>query len=1206
MTLSKLRDILYKVYLLNIPYKIYSLKFSTVMEILSFSGVILVAILAITTNNSSIIGTGLLTIDFILGPFIIWGLGHHFFYKEEQKFVSFDEYFDIYETELHTNINSPNFLNYFKNIENFLSSDTKLLLIYSLTGYGKSHLLREASIKANEMDINRINLFVVPNSHHLNMEEYLNKLDKRAKYLLIFDNVDINSEDYKKILSYCKNKDIKVILTFKTFELNDVLDNINDLKYDTIKIQWRENDLLHFFRDISGRNKISDNRIIIKYSNPSIILTKFEAITKSNFDFKKLDILVENMDSDIISCLKEFNDRSDEIEDLLKNIACIVPFPENNDEIFNILKTQTNFEIHEIKKIIQNLINGGLLIKINGSIRFNSDILGYLYLLFKIKDLNYEELYSLINPLISPEIVYYLQENIYKNLGTTSQIVNIFLENVTTINLPSLEQYFSDTIDQWIDDENNISKAQKDEIIKYLQYFCKISPNSSIDLINTYIPSEISRAQGLSSYYLNTDSFGPVIIQLALLPSIKKDIIDTIENMESKKMTGIYGNYKPKELITYLVSPFKNFDYNSIMETLNILESFLDDWNTSKLNILSRALNEVFSVSQYGTDWGLFSFQSYKNKLPETPKLLLIRNKALDILKKMVNHSSLQIKIESIKIAGEIGARDPKDELNLKDQLIKERSEILTEIGSLINDSTNFKLLSEIQDLFLNWWAQETPGTEEVEYYLDKEIFRNDSYIVSKHFIPGNYVIEDFDLFKSNAPSKDKWKWFVDMESKYLINYYEPNYYTNLVNSLNKKYNTPLKLITFLEQVSSNINDSKIIHNTPIIECWFGLNSPLFLSLKIDHVLWKRVPEEFKKGINNAYGNFEESYIDKRAEEILSNLPVISHDELNSFLTLLARNSIDSEKVKKWLNEILKINDSDIQRIIISRILHIFEDDYNSIAEILFIAISNESDLKEEMILELWVIMSHLDKNQIHISSENLKNLKEELIKKLNKIPKIDYHMQNLLNSVLLSIDDCLNFIKSRMDYYDQENEPNYRPIPSEGINYLKLNINSYNDFEEFLSEFLPFYLEKIDLEGYLCYILNSINNIPDSKNPFMKKYIQKQIELNNIENAIIMIEFLPLSDSNYPLFVEMGENTVTSDNYTKIKNIIHDKTSFNSYSGEAGKVPQEFKDKLKILNEMFKTAKPGKFRSMIRNLIENRKTEIKKHEERDEEFKYR
>jgi len=1195
----------------NIPYKFYSLNFFQIISFLLFIGFILGSLIFILKLIFNIGGyETLITFVVVLGLFLIWFIGHIIFYKADYKFVPSAEYFKKYERNLIPNIDCSNFKNYLNMYKDFLCSGKKILLIHSVTGHGKSHLLKEMVKSTIDIDNERIILFVKPNYPNVSMETGMNnEIEKRTKYLIIYDDVDVESKEVNELIAFCETNDfLKIILSFRNCEFDNIVNMINDSKYDEIRINWTEEDLVQFMRKLFRNSTIRDSRLIKSYSSPLLISVKKGTVYNPNFNFEKFRILVKKMDHDVKSCLREFNYSDDEKKYFIVNLACISPFLKEND-VLEMLKNQTNFKVDEINKMIENLIKGGLLLEINQSIRFYSDILSYLYLYYAIMDYSQDKIELLFNNWVSlsnSNMWQYFPKNIYKNLGNAAEIFTIFIQDVSTLNIPSLDSYFSRIVNKWIDEEETTFGLERKKRLDLLQYFCHIVPGSCIDLLNAYLDSEPPMSD---QSYLNDDfstgNFSPIIIKLVNFPSVKKEIIDIIVKMESKEITDFYGHNRAYELIKSSVSPY-HLDSRSILDTLNILEDFLGNLDFPQIHLISSALNEILIFSKHITEWGLFEYQSKEMELPNTPEVIKIRNQALKILIKLINYPSSEVKLESLKIVDKIYNGFSEDGLLLSDQIIKERKVIMTELGNLISKDTDFEVLNKIENLFLDWWAKRISGATISEDFLGKDNFPRDiEYIVSKHLIPGNYVVEDFEMFKSQAPEDNRWKWFVGKKHDYLIEYYRPEYYKKLVYSLNKEYDNEVKLINFLKNVDNNLSNHDSNYNVPLIACWFKLNPKMFLSIKNDVELWKMIPKRFKGGIELAISELGENYLVKLKDEILSEIPDISLNKLNLYFTALGKSSIDNSRIKGWLDKILRHDNSDIRISIVKNLLFIFKDDYNSISKIMLKVLAKEPYLNKEMILYLSINVSDIAKNDSNINSDILENLRNELVKKLVKIHEIDHYAQELLNFAFDNIDTCFKFIKSRIRYYEAKTYTECNPVPFDGIEYIKNNISSYEDYESFMDKFLSLYLEKEEWQEYLINLIKPLKRIHAKKDLFLRKYIENQIKKNNIENVVVSLNFLPLKDETCSLFVEISEKAISPGKYHEIKDIIDSKTSFDSYSARAGEVPEEFIRKLKLLEKMFHLAKPGKFRNMIYVFIEDRKEGIGRHESYIEESKY-
>lgn len=1194
----------------NIPYSFYSLNFLQAVACCIFFGNIIIGIVISILNQiySWNVNVTVLSSFFVIGFLIIWFLGNSFIYTTIPKFISPEDYFQNFQ--LIQNIESPNFKEYINRYASYIKSENKFFLIYALNGYGKSHLLNEIVKFTNKNHENYKILFLKSNKQYKSIEEaFNNEIERKTNYLIIWDGLELNSPDVKKIISFCNDNDlIKVIFTFKPCERNKVVDKIED-NFLEIKLDWPEEDLVILFRSLTNNSAIGDERFVLNYSNPLLISLKLDAAKNPNFDFKKLEKLVMSFDKDIYSCLKEFNYSKEDLEYLILNLACLIPFPINNNELLSLLSTQAGFKTDEIKKMIEKLINSGIFLLFENEIRFKSEIMAYLYIYYKIKDYKSDEIRLLVNKWLEkpshPFLQNYLPKNIYINFGNSTQIFNMLLENVTSVNIPDIDLLFNDIITKWIEEDEKTYLMLRKLRLESVSYFCHLVPESSLDLLNAYLDSDppISDEKYFNSE-LRVDNFAPIILKLINFPSLKKQTIKIIEKMEYGGITGVFGNKKAADLIQSTVSPFKSFNIKSIVENLDILSEFFDKLDNQRISILKSALEEVFKISDHDISSGHFSIQTNELRVVNSPGIILVRDKGLEILKKMINDQLLESKLIAIEISSKLGVWSVEDEKCLSDRLIKERKEIILEIENLIDSNVNFKLLNEIENLFLEWWAKETNGTEKVSDLLKKSKFsRNIEYITSKHFVSNQYVVEDFESFEVQAPAENRWKWFVNKEHEYLIKCDNYSTYKNLVIKLDNEYSDISKLTKLLEKLDLNLADYEFNYNTPLIACWVKHNPDLFISLKGTEKSWLSVPERFKGGIKLALSDMDDKHIKEWASEILGELEDVSLVDLNLFITSLIRSSITKKTVILWLNEILEKGNSDVKWLILRRLRFIFDDDPDKTAKIVLKVISEENNLNKAIISDLWLTLPDKDDELSRIDPITLKKLRKTLFNKLIYFKEIDYKEQKLLKFIFEDMTSCLDFAEARIKNY-KSGDFDFNPIPFDGIDYIKDNINSYNDFENFMDHFLLLYIEK-EWRKFLNDLIKPLETTLDLDS-YYQEYIKKQIKALHIENALFTLEFLSLNEKNCDLFVNVGKMAVSMNKYDEINEIIGDKTAFDSYSCDAGIVPPEFLYKLEMLEKMYDLSVPGKFRNMIKKFIKSREKEIKREKISIEASKYR
>jgi DNA replication protein DnaC len=117
-------------------------------------------------------------------------LRYYFFdYPQHPLLTPYEHYFSTVEPFLASfpSIETDDFEKYITNIKQFISSNNKILLIYSPGGYGKSHLLREIAEDAYQIDSTRQTWLVNAGYRDIKnaiQEEIIND----RKYLLIYDD----------------------------------------------------------------------------------------------------------------------------------------------------------------------------------------------------------------------------------------------------------------------------------------------------------------------------------------------------------------------------------------------------------------------------------------------------------------------------------------------------------------------------------------------------------------------------------------------------------------------------------------------------------------------------------------------------------------------------------------------------------------------------------------------------------------------------------------------------------------------------------------------------------------------------------------------------------------------------------------------------------------------------------------------------------
>ncbi|MGB9978034.1 hypothetical protein [Methanobacterium sp.] len=1113
--------------------------------------------------------------------------------------------FDKCENVEIPNLNS-NFNDYLGKSEEFVRNDKKnVLIVHSSGDYGKTYLLD--SIPENVHKINfQLQSWIVRPGFRDMKDSLQDEIINGRKYLLIFDDADRYLEEIPPLLSFCKHyKDsIKVILACREAGLKYIYDMIKNEQiediYDDIQIQrWTKNDLIQVLNVITNENKLEFEEIAVRYPSPSLMVVIGNIIkNKPEFNFEKFEErYINKLLYDAKRCLEDFIDPK-KIEYFLLNLASIIPFSEKDNVLLEAIENEFNLNEDDIKEIIMNLKDNGLLRNVGGAIRFDPDLKGDLFLAYVLKNLSDDKLKNLINiwlPLCADKLFINLEEAFAHEQSD------------------ALKNILSEVVNSWIMNVEETDGYSRIQNLNLLKEMCIIVPEDCLNLLNVYLDYEAPSSKNpkikrlkMENTFPTTSNYEPILLKLKNFDGLRGDLLILIKKIASKNFSRSYS-YACDQLIKKFVDPTEN-NTNSIIETLNVFDEWLDNPNEIRVKLISSALSEVLQGAHDQVI--LIQGRIYPREVPQprTKNIIKIRKKALEVLKKMTICSSSKYLKESIEVAKKIGQTINKGKLPISDIILLEKKEFIDTIGQLITDITDFRILIGIEDLLLNLWAREEVYSNKIQIYLSK-IPENIEYISFKYF-NGNFVIEDFNSFfksfKKESPVEGRWDWFCERKSEHTMNMYDPYHYKNFIDKLNKIYKTKDQILDFLQDLDKYLSDSNSY--PPISTCWVKKQPDLFLEIRNDMEIWNKVPRRFKGEIDIALSEINEDHIKIMAKEVLSNLTNEPYFEIETFLRSINKTSLDREIVDSWLLELLEKSNSNIRLLIIRRLNSIFGNDFNSMINYLTLIISKEEELNNEMVEQIDYKIRFFNTKLDFIDQDLLDNFKNELFEKMKDVPDIT-QKQSILNFILLDIDSIIEFIDYRLSKYEiaqSEVRINYNPIPFDGIESIRECIKSFEDFEKFMDKIIEWY-DRTKLRRHFLRDIKSNISISEKESGklFLEKYIENNVKNGKIENAIRALTFLPFSEERISFIIDISENIMKSNvlNVDQIEKIFYRNSGLEgSYSTVTGEVPRELLEKKALFEKMHEEAKPGRLKMIINNCIKITDQGIERHTKLDEE----
>ncbi|MFZ1517696.1 MAG: hypothetical protein WAU11_02920 [Ignavibacteriaceae bacterium] len=1107
------------------------------------------------------------------------------------KFVNHKTYFNNHERHL-SEISATQierFKEYLDQIQSFFESEENILLLCGKGGNGKSHILRE--LNSIIQDQHKL-IFVQPNIRSFN-DAFQDELSPSEKYVFVFDDAERYLEEIPALTSIIKSRqrDFKLVLTFRPSGKNSIEKIIYDYRLEDVSIKlnlldWKIPELVQLLNEM----KVSlddDKKILIaqKYPNPYLITWIGRQIRGET------TISIEKIREKFIGDIKR--EVENDLKDILSNpleflidLTIIVPFNLNDENLIKNLSTRYSISIDIINHVVNLLIEVGILRRIGETIRFDPDMRGDLLLYYYLEN----------NDELSNELLKYW--------------LPVFPEKVF-INIQSLSRYFTSStikdfcsmiINGWIDEAENSNGWERISNLKLLSYIAYLIPEQSINLLNVYLssPASSTKKNQIYNFEPSTDDYGPVLISLMWLIDWREHLLDIILILTNKKI-GIYDNYKPNRLIQELISPLHHKSEN-IIKTLEKIELWLQKPSSSQIELVEHALTETLAsahevIESYGN-----MIKILELPLKLTNEIVLMRKKALELLIMLINSNESELILIALRISKQIGdskmRRFPNDKIPLTKEIIEERKSVVQVIGQLLNQDLPLKVLQEIEDLFLHWYAAETLGTEEVVDFLIS-FPRTIEYLVFKSFVEPHFLITDFQEIVNNAPNEKKWDWMFE-------SYYNKNFRNNtqlnskLAKELENKYSSPESTLSYLKELDNILTPLTPWNHPLIITEWIKINKEKFLTLKSDNEQWPFMPNRFKNEIDIELSKQNDEYIGSLAEDIFSN--EINLDRIRTFLSVLQTKNVSQDKLIFWLSKLIDTNNLKVLEETAYCLWNIFSkyDLYEYLTAICIKLISPFDLERTNIFSNLDFSFDLIRKNREKVSKEKLVELAEISNVYLKNLTHLDYKHESIL---FLTFNNRIpSFVDFLIYRFDVENKDyrNFQAVPQGGFHKLKYIIDSKEKFG-LLVKGIEKINEEISLGGLRLKDLNNSSISLVNEHTNRQYYVEYVEELMNVEilRAIKLLPFIADKEKNIQLIFDVADKGILEgykENVINTYSSLFDNTSF-SWGTE------EFEKGKELFSKLKAKSKPGLHAKIIQDQIDYFDKKIKEFSRDDEDF---
>lgn len=1126
------------------------------------------------------------------------------------KLLEAVDYFNTYGLDLLINtIESDSLKNSIQSIYEYVISDKTILILHSPSGYGKTHLLREA-IKEISKNSEYIIRFISPGLKGINDAVQI-EIDTKSSYLLFLDMYEsFNAEEINNLIAISAkfSQRVKLVLALNRSSVKELKKVVRKYKLTNYIMElglndWKTEDLIKLF-DVSFPNndldEIEKELIVTVYKIPSFVVLSGKNIAKRKFN-ENIDIenikeeYVNEIETEAEKAVGEILD-SNLIQAFFRDISLVMPFRLDSQEELSNLSTRLNISNETLTEVVNSLIDIGLFRLFGNVIRFNPDIKGDLYVAYNIKKI---AIHNSIEYWASIDL-----ENLLTNLVSASRYSD---DEV-------FKKFFFKLVNQWIDEIESNYFENKNRL-KLITQFCHIVPDETMNLVSIYLEdlsNEIKAGMDSKLFSLKSDDFSPVLLRLWRFPHLRNDILKCMEDIITLSIIGYYDNYKPKRVIKDFVSPFQN-SLEAISKTLDVFESwFSEGLSSARVEITIYALTALLQLSYEETITGVnkIGFHNYSIKLND--EFNIVRDKAIELLVKFFESGNEKLILDGIEIVESVGnagfAGVSRDDKETFERITQERTKLISKLIQVYYDKqTNYKIVNSIENLFIKLWASKSIPDETIEPFLI-EMDRSVEYLFIRRFVSPDYFISDFhELIKSKV-NDDRWKWYVhNIMCERWEN--DSNCVKEIASRLNFKYQSIEDIIRFLVESDANLSEYSGIWAKPkILTFWVGNNIKLFQDAYKDKMLWSKIPNRFSSEIELTILKGNDDEFNELVEKILSKDCDLSRDLAEAFLLLSSEKDMDSGVLENCLNVIAEMDDLYFVNLLLLNLRNIFrKHKVPNIHLNILLKIAIKMDIENDHMLTYMSFNIKEINEIINITEDEIfARIRIVLKDKIKKISELSYNADIIIGQVCENITEVCEIITYRINCKTDKVCPdNFEVVPYESLKSVDDKINSYDDFKIFFSK-LKGCCTDIDevwtdeIKTLIRHISYKIDGITNEK--YLSIYIRELLLSNEILEAVYCSHHLPSTIDSVDILTMVLEEARKQNFIKEIEKLLFRLRRKNSLSWTTGETPQELLVLKDFFAELNKRQVAVRIRIVIGKMLQSVDLEIESIRKGDEE----
>ncbi len=1073
-------------------------------------------------------------------------------------------------------------------------NENSIFIRHAPGGHGKTHYLHEVAVKLDQSIQDSQIWCINPNLRPL-QDAFQDELVSGRNYILILDDADRYLEDLRHLVGLIQATDkVKLVLGCRSAGLPLIEQEIYKQRITQFSSKelapLNDSDLIKLLGIVSGKEEIERVDELIEHLDkmPYLIVQYGKRLRGEigEIDIKNIHTtLTRLVADDAKDLLITILPNPTNAEYLLTHIAAIVPFHETDSNL-SILSEAIDQPPNVVSQCIQLLITGKILRYIGRSIRFYPDMAGDLFLAGKINSEN-----KITEQLLTTWFSH-LPEQVISNIASA----------VTYDESQSVKRVLSDLVHTWIREAELEPKYHHIGKLDWLERIIRFVPEDGLNLMYTYMELHKENPEKYHSPHL--DNYGPLLNILGELEHFNIEAITFIKKAKELKLGNTYANYKSSSIIYRMVRPSKipmPLIEAVIFKIVCLIES--DDVSAVDVEIAIDVATELLAGTHewtYSTPRGITIGARPLRDIPEVHNL---RDSGIQIFKTLLCKE--QYIKAALAIAEHIGDRSHsigQQDLPLSQRIDNDRVVVLEELGKLKIDQLPIPILSELEDLLMNWWLGDKGGTE-AALDIIKRLPKTSLYLFYRHYIPSRYIVYDIDDVLDMIDHDDKWKWWVQNKSiKAWDN--DDDGLMIVATQLSSTYDTIEKLEEFYLEADSLISQINNPHNPIILRHWVDLNPDLFLSY-IDQKKLDNTPDIFRLHILANITKYRTDLIKEKCKEIEKKASNLTLEDYYEFYHMILNNDVEDSDIEPCFYAIKSKGDLELRGEFIRSLYSYYlkNNDPDSYARITIDCI--HGNLSKDFIDRLASAIHALKNTQSWSFSneELLEEMRAKIRPLLPGLEEIDYPGDEIVKFCFgRNISMYIDLIEQRLQYYSelQDSQDEYEEIPHDGFTGLADATTSQSDFNSLISKILQWKVDFPDSQYRIRKILESVIGLKDeNKKPRISVWIlgelkkETQEAFDDIITIIGMGDFYHFNDATILNFITVGHKI---GSFEKAKKAFQPLLYLGSVSSTVGEIPSAYDDKKKFCERSMELALRGPVKAFFQEQVDFMDGMIKDH----------